>query len=100
MINMPKLFQTADLGRIDNSIGTFFEYTFDDNDKWSYVMGARVDYHNRLGTFFTPRLHIKYNAWEKGIIRLSAGRGKRAANIFAENQNLFASSRAFSVLNI
>lgn len=62
-------------------------------------MGARVDYHNRLGTFFTPRIHIKYNAWEKGIIRLSAGRGKRAANIFAENQNLFASSRTFSVLN-
>jgi outer membrane receptor for ferrienterochelin and colicins len=94
-----EVFQTSDLGRIDNSIGTFFEYTFDDNDKWSYVMGARVDYHNRLGTFFTPRIHIKYNAWEKGIIRLSAGRGKRAANIFAENQNLFASSRTFSILN-
>jgi len=32
-------------------------------------------------------------------LRFSAGRGKRSANIFAENQQLFASSRAFEILN-
>ncbi len=87
------------LSRIDNSVGAFFEYTFDDNDKLSYILGGRVDYHNRLGTFVTPRLHVRYNPWEKSVIRFSAGRGKRAANIFAENQQLFASSRLFSVLD-
>ncbi len=61
-------------------------------------MGARVDNHNRLGTFITPRLHMRYNPWEDGVIRASAGRGKRAANIFAENQQLLASSRQFSIL--
>jgi len=89
----------ADVGRIDNSIGAFFEYTYDNNDKFSYILGGRMDYHNRLGVFFTPRLHVKYNPWEKSVIRFSAGRGKRAANIFAENQNLFASSRVISVLD-
>lgn len=89
----------TDVSRIDNSVGTFFEYTFDDGDKFSYILGGRVDYHNRLGVFFTPRLHVKYNPWEKAVLRLSAGRGKRAANIFAENQNLFGSSRVFSVLD-
>ena len=89
----------ADVSRIDNSVGAFFEYTFDDNDKFSYILGGRMDYHNRLGVFFTPRLHVKYNPWEKAVLRFSAGRGKRAANIFAENQNLFASSRVFSVLD-
>lgn len=89
----------ADVSRIDNSVGAFFEYTFDDNDKFSYILGGRMDYHNRLGAFFTPRLHVKYNPWEKSVFRFSAGRGKRAANIFAENQNLFASSRVFSVLD-
>jgi len=89
----------ADVSRIDNSVGAFFEYTFDDNDKFSYILGGRMDYHNRLGAFFTPRLHVKYNPWEKAVLRFSAGRGKRAANIFAENQNLFASSRVFSVLD-
>lgn len=88
-----------DVGRIDNSVGTFFEYTYDNNDKFSLILGGRVDYHNRLGVFVTPRLHIRYNPWEKAVIRFSAGRGKRAANIFAENQQLFASSRVFSVLD-
>lgn len=90
----------TDVGRTDNSVGGFFEYTFDNNDKFSYILGGRLDYHNRLGVFFTPRLHVRYNPWDKGVFRISAGRGKRAANIFAENQNLFASSRTFSVLDI
>ena len=89
----------ADVSRIDNSVGGFFEYTYDDTDKFSYILGGRLDYHNRLGVFFTPRLHVKYNPSEKSVIRFSAGRGKRAANIYAENQNLFASSRVFSFLD-
>ena len=90
---------TFDVSRIDNSAGAFFEYTYDDNDKFSLILGSRFDYHNRLGAFFTPRLHARYNPWEKSVFRFSVGRGKRAANIFAENQNLFASSRTFNVLN-
>jgi outer membrane receptor for ferrienterochelin and colicin len=62
-------------------------------------LGGRVDNHNRLGTFLTPRLHVRYNPWEKGVLRFSAGRGKRSANIFAENQQLFGSSRNFEILN-
>jgi len=89
----------SDLSRIDNSVGAFFEYTFDNNNKFSYILGARFDYHNRLGAFFTPRLHVRYNPWEKSVFRFSAGRGKRAANIYAENQQLFGSSRVFSVLD-
>ncbi|MGL3001937.1 TonB-dependent receptor plug domain-containing protein [Flavobacterium sp. RSSB_23] len=88
-----------DYGRVDNSVGAFFEYTYDNDDNFSLVLGGRVDNHNRLGTFVTPRLHLRYNPWEKSVIRFSAGRGKRAANIFAENQSLFASSRTLSVLD-
>jgi outer membrane receptor for ferrienterochelin and colicin len=89
----------TDFSRIDNSIGAFFEYTYDNTDNFSLVLGGRVDNHNRLGTFITPRLHARYNPWDKGVLRFSAGRGKRSANIFAENQQLFASSRTFDVLN-
>ena len=88
-----------DYSRIDNSIGAFFEYTFDNSSNFSFIAGGRIDNHNRLGTFITPRLHIRYNPWEKAVLRASAGRGKRSANIFAENQPLFASSRAFDILN-
>ena len=90
---------SQDFSRIDNSVGAFFEYTFDNLDNFSLVAGARIDQHNRLGTFVTPRLHIRYNPWNQAVIRASVGRGKRAANIFAENQQLFASNRDFSILN-
>jgi outer membrane receptor for ferrienterochelin and colicins len=88
-----------DYSRIDNSIGAFFEYTYDNDSNFSLIAGGRVDNHNRLGTFITPRLHMRYNPWEKGVLRASVGRGKRSANIFAENQSLFASSRTFDILN-
>lgn len=97
--NYQELVQQVDWSRIDNSVGAFFEYTFDNDDNFSFILGGRVDNHNRLGTFVTPRLHLRYNPWEKAVVRFSAGRGKRSANIFAENQSLFASSRVFSILN-
>lgn len=83
--------------RIDTSVGAFFEYTYDNTDDFSVVAGARVDYHNRLGVFATPRLHARYNPWEGGTLRVSAGRGKRIANIFAENQQFLASNRIWNV---
>ena len=89
----------SDYSRIDNSLGAFFEYTFDNDSNFSFIAGGRIDSHNRLGTFITPRLHIRYNPWEKAVVRLSAGRGKRSANIFAENQPLFASARTFEILD-
>jgi outer membrane receptor for ferrienterochelin and colicins len=90
---------SKDFSRIDNSVGAFFEYDYDNLDNFQVVAGIRVDNHNRLGTFVTPRLHIRYNPWKDAVLRTSIGRGKRAANIFAENQQLFASSRSFSILN-
>ncbi len=88
-----------DFNRIDNSIGAFFEYTYDNTTNFSVILGGRIDNHNRLGTFVTPRVHLRYNAWTKGIWRASIGRGKRMANIFAENQSLLASNRSFEILN-
>ncbi|MFL3662050.1 MAG: TonB-dependent receptor plug domain-containing protein, partial [Polaribacter sp.] len=79
--------------RKENSLGAFFEYAFDNLDDFSLTAGLRIDTHNLLGTFITPRVHLRYAPWEKGVLRASAGRGKRSANIFAENQQLFASSR-------
>jgi outer membrane receptor for ferrienterochelin and colicins len=96
-VSVPNI--SNDFSRIDNSIGAFFEYTYDNSDNFSLIAGGRIDNHNRLGTFITPRIHMRYNPWEKGVIRASAGRGKRLANIFAENQQLFASSRVFDILD-
>ncbi|WP_117884755.1 TonB-dependent receptor [Aureibaculum luteum] len=90
---------TTDFGRSENSVGGFFEYSYDNLDDFSLIAGLRLDVHNLLGTFITPRLHMRYAPWEKGVLRSSIGRGKRSANIFAENQQLFGSSRVMSILN-
>ncbi len=84
--------------RTDNSLGAFFEYNFDNLDKLNLTAGLRVDNHNKLGFFVTPRFHARYTPWEKSAFRASFGRGKRSANIFAENQSLFATSRAINII--
>lgn len=84
-------------GRSENAIGAYFEYAYDNSDDISITAGVRVDRHNLLGTFLTPRLHVRYTPWEKGVLRGSIGRGKRSANIFAENQQMFASSRRINI---
>ena len=91
--------ETTDFERNDNSFGGFFEYAFDNLDNFTMTAGIRADQHNRLGFFITPRLHMRYTPWEKSALRASIGRGKRSANIFAENQNLFASSRQINILD-
>lgn len=90
---------TTDFLRQENSVGAFFEYAFDNLDDFSFHLGIRVDSHNLLGTFLTPRLHLRYVPWEDGVLKASVGRGKRSANIFAENQQLFASSRQINIDN-
>ena len=85
--------------RTENSVGAFFEYNFDNIDKLNLTAGLRADHHNLLGNFITPRLHVRYTPWEKSALRASFGRGKRSANIFAENQNIFSTSRSINILN-
>ncbi|SEW41569.1 Outer membrane receptor proteins, mostly Fe transport [Chryseobacterium wanjuense] len=77
--------------------GAFAEYTLT-GLKYTLVAGARVDFHNLAGTQFTPRLNFKYDFTPQTILRLSAGRGFRTANIFAESQQYFASNRNIQIL--
>ncbi|CAH8282621.1 outer membrane receptor for ferrienterochelin and colicin [Mariniflexile fucanivorans] len=88
-----------DYERTERSIGAFFEYNYDSLDKLNLTAGVRIDNHNLLGTFVTPRLNVRYTPWEKSALRASVGRGKRSANIFAENQSMFSTSRNINILN-
>ncbi|MEP2935990.1 MAG: TonB-dependent receptor [Gilvibacter sp.] len=85
--------------RKENSVGGFFEYAFDNLDDLTLTAGIRADNHNKLGFFVSPRLHARYSVWEDGTLRFSVGRGKRSANIFTENQQLFSTSRTINVRN-
>ncbi len=91
--------KVLNFARNENSTGAFFEYNYDNLDKLNLIAGVRVDHHNLLNIFITPRLHVKYSLWEKSALRGSFGRGKRSANIFAENQKLFSTSRNINILD-
>ncbi len=86
-------------GRIENSVGAFFEYNYDNLEKLNLTAGVRVDNSNVLGFFVTPRLHVKYTPWEKSALRFSVGSGRRSANIFTENQQLFSTNRNINILD-
>ncbi|MEP3838567.1 MAG: TonB-dependent receptor [Algibacter sp.] len=90
---------TADYERTENSVGAFFEYSFDNLELFNLTAGIRVDHHNLLGEFITPRVHARYSPWSKSAFRASFGRGKRSANIFTENQQMFSTSRQINILD-
>lgn len=78
--------------------GAFFEYTYNNENRFVVVAGARADYHNLFGLFFTPRLHLKYALSERITWRVSGGRSQRTAGIFAENLGLLANSRQWFIM--
>lgn len=89
---------TQNYRRTESVPGLFFEYTLT-GAKYTLVAGVRTDFHNLAGTQFTPRVNFKYDIAPKTVLRLSAGKGFRTANVFAENQQYFASNRTVEIRN-
>ena len=77
--------------------GVFIEYTYNHLEKFNLVAGLRYDHHNQFGGFMTPRLHMRYAFSDKTVLRASAGRGQRTANILSENNGILASARQIVV---
>lgn len=83
--------------RTESVPGVFYQYTYSDGTKLNLIAGMRLDHHNEFGFFATPRVHLRYGFNEHNILRLSAGKGYRTANILAENTSVLASSRELVV---
>jgi hypothetical protein len=83
--------------RIEHVPGAFFEYTWTLPEKFTLLAGIRGDYDNLYGFFLTPRLHLRYAFSEHTILRASAGRGSRTANVIAENLSMLTTARRFVI---
>jgi len=94
----PANLKNYEFGRVEKVVGAFAEYTFSPNEKFDAVLGIRQDYNNLYGWFTTPRAVLRYEPIVGSTFRVSAGRGQRTANIFAENLGIFASSRVIQQL--
>ena len=77
--------------------GAFVEYTYNWEDRLNIVAGLRGDHHNTYGFFATPRLHMRYMLTEDLVLRASAGRGQRTAQVISENIGILASNRQFDI---
>lgn len=73
--------------------GAFFEYNFIPNDNFTLVAGARTDFHNLFGTYFTPRVHARWALSPALTLRGSIGKGYRTPNALMENSMVWVSSR-------
>lgn len=80
--------------------GGYFEYTYNNDSNISIVGGLRADFLDDFGFTTNPRIHIKYNPEKGTVFRLSGGRGFRTTHIFAENSQVFASSRKLVIKEI
>lgn len=87
------------IGKKESVPGAFVQYTYSDTSRVTLVAGVRVDEHNLYGTLFTPRLHLRYELIHGLVLRASAGKGYRSANVLAENSFLLASSRNMMIAN-
>jgi outer membrane receptor for ferrienterochelin and colicins len=92
-------FDQIDYNRKESRPGLFAEYNYSPANSLTIVPGARIDFHNLYGTFFTPRMHIKYSFDENTTLRISGGKGYRSVNMFADNINYLVGSRQFVVVN-
>ena len=74
--------------------GLYGQYTFSPSDALTLLAGLRGDLHSRHGLLLTPRLHLRLAPWEELlVVRASAGRGYRTANILVESSHLLMSNR-------
>lgn len=86
-------------GKKESVPGAFIQYTYSDTSKITIVAGVRSDHHNLYGNLFTPRFHLRYKIADGLILRASAGKGYRSANVLAENAFMLASSRDMIIAN-
>ena len=91
-------FKGSNYKRTEAVSGAFLEYIFAPSAKFDAVVGMREDYNSLYGWFTTPRFNVRYQPFKNTVIRTSIGRGQRTANIFAENNAVFASSREVNII--
>ena len=82
--------------------GVFAEYTYNNEEKFSWVVGLRGDYSIVNGKYYydakpepliTPRTHIRWAITPRTTLRASAGMGFRRQNLVTDNIWIMTSSR-------
>ena len=82
-----------DLSRHEDVYGGFGEYTYNFDDKFVFIAGARADYNTLFGWLFTPKANVRYNFTDHMVLRASAGRGYRSPYVITDNIGMLSTGR-------
>lgn len=85
------------LGRKENSIGVYGEYTYSYGEKFVGVADLSLDYNNLYGLLFAPRTNVKYSINDYLVVRASGGRGFRSPNLVVDNLGMMSTGRAIQI---
>ncbi|MBV6643928.1 MAG: TonB-dependent receptor [Cyclobacteriaceae bacterium] len=92
-----EVFADSSFNRNEVVPGAFWEYAYLPGDAFTLVAGMRLDQHNLYGTYFTPRIHARWQASNSTTVRVAAGRGYRTPNAIAENVRFLVSARELRI---
>ena len=74
--------------------GAMGEYTFRAGEKFTSVVGARMDYNTYYQKWmFAPRVTLRYAPVHDLVLRGSIGRAFHSPSVFADNYGLFSNNR-------
>ncbi len=85
------------LGRSENQVGVYGEYTYNYGDKFTGVVDLSLDYNNLHGLLFSPRMNLKYSITDYLVLRASGGRGFRSPNIIVDNLGILSTNRKIKI---
>lgn len=77
--------------------GVFVQDEWKINEDWKALSGARLDYYNRHGLIFSPRLNIQYQLSEWINFRFNSGTGFRIVNLFTEDHAFVSGQRELRI---
>lgn len=82
-------------------IGSAFAQNEWKNDKWSFLVGARMDKHSLIDNpIFSPRANIRFNPTKDINLRLSYSSGFRAPQAFDEDLHITAVGGDVAIIQI
>lgn len=86
--------------RVERVPGIYSEATIRPYSPLTLVIGTRLDQHNLYGSFFTPRMHVRWQLQELTTLRASAGKGYRVPVVVSENYSTFITEMPIDVTTV
>ena len=82
-------------------IGSAFAQNEWKNDRWSFLIGGRLDKHNMMDhVIFSPRANVRFNPTKDINLRMSYSSGFRAPQAFDEDLHITAVGGDVAIIQI